>query len=307
MKMKKIVLLLLLTVLSVNVSSLWSQCAPTRFYPMNNLSGADVIGGQNGILTGADFTNWVNRFGETNRAISAALPNNHNMDVPWINTSQATVNLWVRTDWHNTNWRVIARTANFASNNAIHLSVEPGTRRLGMWSNDVFIPSSYVFPVSPIWINITYVANGTTNQIYVDGTLVLNTTSGINLVDRPMSRFFNNLPTNVNQGYTQPLDDIYVFDRILTADEIAFMRGFVPLATADYSITPACRGNTVTLQSSLHANPSGVTYQWFKDGVAISGATSSTYVISSVQNSDAGSYLLRATLGCLTQEIRPIM
>lgn len=307
MKMKKIVLVLLLAALSVHGSSLWSQCAPTRFYPMNNLSGVDVIGAQNGILTGPDFTNWVNRFGETNRAIGVPLPNNHNMDVPWINTSQASVNLWVRTDWHTTNWRVIARTANFGTNNAIHLSVEPGTRRLGMWSNDVFIPSSYVFPVSPIWINITYVANGTTNQIYVDGTLVLNTTSGINLVDRPMSRFFNNLPTNVNQGYTQPLDDIYVFDRMLTADEIAFMRGFVPLATADYTVTPACGATPVTLQSNLHANPPGVTYQWFKDGVAIPGATNTTYTIPAVQASDAGSYLLRATLGCLTQEIRPII
>lgn len=306
MKMKKIVLLLLLTVVSINMSSLWSQCAPTRFYPMNNLNGVDVIGGQNGILTGPEFTASNNRFMQPNQSIFTPNLNGQNMDVPWINSPQATVNMWITTSWDNTNYRVIMRTSTTGSG-AIHLCVQPGTRILGIFKDGNFIPSSYVIPTASTWLNITYIANGLANQIYVDGNLVLNTTDGISLTTSPIARFFNNTPNNINQGHTGAIDDIYVFDRVLTADEIAFMRGFVPLATADYTVTPACGATPVTLQSNLHANPPGVTYQWFKDGVAIPGATNTTYTIPAVQASDAGTYLLRATLGCLTQEIRPII
>src|ERR1017187_77807 len=41
---------------------------------------------------------------------------------------------------------------------------------------------------------------------------------------------------------------------------------------------------------SVTATGSSPTYQWRKDGVAISGATAATYTISSTSTSDAGSY-----------------
>jgi hypothetical protein len=283
-----------------------SQCNPVRFYPLDNQTAVDVIGDNNGLLSGISFGMSVNRFGQATSSIFSANANGSHMDVPVINNAQTSVNLWLLNDWNSTNFRVIMRS-NSAGGDALHLCVQPNTRVLGMWIDGVFVPSSYVMPTTSTWINVTYIADGNNNQIYVNGNLVLNTTSGLNLTSRPISRFFNNNPNNVNQGYTQPLDDIYVFDRILTANEINFMRGFVPLALADYTITPACGGTPVTLQSNLHAAPAGVTYQWFKDGVAVPGATNPTYTIAQVNAIHAGSYVLRATFGCLTQEIRPIV
>ncbi len=66
------------------------------------------------------------------------------------------------------------------------------------------------------------------------------------------------------------------------------------------SITTQPSASTVTLGSaaSFSVAASGtatLTYQWRKDGAAISGATSSTYSISSAVTSDAGSYTVVVT------------
>jgi hypothetical protein len=50
---------------------------------------------------------------------------------------------------------------------------------------------------------------------------------------------------------------------------------------------------SVGSNASLSVTASGtapLSYQWFKSGTAVSGATSSTLSLSNVQNSDAGSY-----------------
>jgi hypothetical protein len=55
-------------------------------------------------------------------------------------------------------------------------------------------------------------------------------------------------------------------------------------------------GDRVTLSVTATAN-SSVTYQWFKNDTAIPGATASTYVIPSVQESDLGAYVVRVGAG----------
>ena len=59
-------------------------------------------------------------------------------------------------------------------------------------------------------------------------------------------------------------------------------------------------GNAVTF--SVTATSTGLSYQWKKDGVAISGATSASYTISSTKRSDAGSYTVTVsnTAGSVT-------
>ena len=55
--------------------------------------------------------------------------------------------------------------------------------------------------------------------------------------------------------------------------------------------TLAAVGDTVTLTATVQGGTGDSrTYQWYKNGTAISGATSETYVISSAELKDAGSY-----------------
>ena len=71
------------------------------------------------------------------------------------------------------------------------------------------------------------------------------------------------------------------------------------LSTPTITLQP--QGHTVATGSSVvfgvGVSGSGLTYQWKKGGVAISGATSSQYLLSNAQVSDAGSYTVTATNG----------
>ena len=60
---------------------------------------------------------------------------------------------------------------------------------------------------------------------------------------------------------------------------------------------------SVSAQASAAADT--LTYQWYKDGVVISGATGSSYTIKSVKTSDAGKYTVKVcnSVGCVTSEI----
>ena len=62
----------------------------------------------------------------------------------------------------------------------------------------------------------------------------------------------------------------------------------IPAITTQPQNQVVCIGNTLTL--SVTATGGALTYQWRKNGVAISGATASTYVKTGFQSADAGSY-----------------
>ena len=94
------------------------------------------------------------------------------------------------------------------------------------------------------------------------------------------------------------LDEVDVFSRALTADEVAGIYGA--------SILGKCYGSspTITTQPLSHTNCAGdmvtlsvtatgtapLLYEWLKNGAVIAGATGSAYNISSLTTNDAGTY-----------------
>ena len=67
-----------------------------------------------------------------------------------------------------------------------------------------------------------------------------------------------------------------------------------PSFTTQPSGQTVTTGNSVSFTASASGNPAP-TYQWKKDGVVLSGATSSSYSIASVASGDAGTYTVVAT------------
>ncbi len=57
-------------------------------------------------------------------------------------------------------------------------------------------------------------------------------------------------------------------------------------------------GNNYSM--TMNDNGTGVTYQWYKNDVAISGATSKTYTINNIQISDAADYTCKASSPIIT-------
>jgi sugar lactone lactonase YvrE len=59
-------------------------------------------------------------------------------------------------------------------------------------------------------------------------------------------------------------------------------------------------GGRVTM--SVVATGANLTYQWFKDGSAIAGATSASYTINSAQTTNAGRYFVRVSSGTISAD-----
>jgi hypothetical protein len=79
------------------------------------------------------------------------------------------------------------------------------------------------------------------------------------------------------------LDDIGIWNRALTQQEItALYQGCnVTASIAPQSNTTFCQGGSVTLQANTGT---GYTYEWYKNGVFISGASLSSYIATTSGN-----------------------
>jgi sugar lactone lactonase YvrE len=62
-------------------------------------------------------------------------------------------------------------------------------------------------------------------------------------------------------------------------------------------------GRSLTL--TVAATGSNLTYQWYKDGVAIAGASAASYTIANVQQANAGTYMARVSSGAISADSNP--
>ena len=113
---------------------------------------------------------------------------------------------------------------------------------------------------------------------------------------------FSGLPTGVSGAWTSNVVTIsgsptvagsYSYTVTLTGGcGTITASGTITVITPSISITSnaagnvICSGNSVTFTSTVTNGGPGLTYQWKKNGIAVSGATSSTYTTSSLVNND---------------------
>jgi hypothetical protein len=79
-----------------------------------------------------------------------------------------------------------------------------------------------------------------------------------------------------------------------TPATLSVLTGTVPYFTVNPTAATAGVGQTLTLTGMAVGSPAP-SYQWRKDGVALTGATTSNLTLSNIQYSDAGTYTLTAT------------
>jgi CubicO group peptidase (beta-lactamase class C family) len=163
-------------------------------------------------------------------------------------------------------------------------------------------------PAPPVSVNATdYYAMGLEVQTVNDGTLTgaiflhagsLSGTSTYEIhlfTGWTIALFFNTQPLAVTSFQSDVVDGIE-----------AEIVGLTPPATGDLFLTAkpeiiaapvaqyASLGGMVTFAATV-SSVTAPTYQWFKDGVAIPGASGPTYQISSVTAADFGSYSVTVT------------
>lgn len=107
------------------------------------------------------------------------------------------------------------------------------------------------------------------------------------------------IPTNQTAGtnYRIRVSDAGNSSRA-DASDASFSIATAPAITTQPTAQTACAGESVTLTSA--ATGSGLTYQWRRNGTAVTGATSATYTMNPVTVGDAGTYDVQIANACST-------
>jgi len=274
-----------------------------HYYPFTNNSFADASGTNDAV--GYGISPDVGRF---NINLSAKRSNNGGnfMDIEDVSGNEISVSMWVmRLSSAPTVGESFLINDDADSGNNSHLVLDNQFSRLGIKVNGTFISanSNGIIPRDEQWYHVVFSAGPGYNYIYVNGVLALNYTAAdaLDLNEYPISRFFNHGTPGFTQGWQGGIDDIHLINKVLNPDEVQFMRGFqnhnilnnfdFPCINVDRSFGPNYLGSV---------DPSLVTHQWFKDGVAVNGQDERTFALTPVQSSDAGMYQLFATMNCIT-------
>jgi hypothetical protein len=139
-------------------------------------------------------------------------------------------------------------------------------------STDFTVTASGSSPLTYQWYNLNGSVSGGSNPTYTINPVVSTSASTY------YCTVTNNCGTATSNGATLTINTPVSVNPITSLNSI-------------------CVGNTVSL-STLGSGTTPITYQWYKNGAAISGATNFTYQITNAQTSDAGSYYCKATNVC---------
>jgi hypothetical protein len=157
---------------------------------------------------------------------------------------------------------------------------------------DTFTQSPYLSLAGVSSSGLAFSAN---HQLYVDGIDALQVQASLDGVNWSTLR---NITGNGNTYYTVSLSEYdylgcYIRFRLLTSS--AYNSTGVNIDNVSITgLAVSVPGSPVTFSVSV-SDPSACAYQWYKNDVAIAGATGSSYTISSVISSDAGSYNVKVT------------
>jgi hypothetical protein len=187
----------------------------------------------------------------------------------------------------------------FGLNSSNHLTFAWQTTGGNVWGQ----PSYYIVsgntqvPLST-WTYITVVRNGPTISFYVNGNL--DATFGAAADANPFRSGINTVRIggqnrgSVSRVFNGTIDEVRIYNQALTQAQIqADMNTPISTPTVPPSITTQPARQTVvagqTAMFSVTATGTGpLSYQWYKNGAVIGGATSATYTTPATTSADTG-------------------
>ena len=138
------------------------------------------------------------------------------------------------------------------------------------------------------WHHAVFTRKGSSAAIYVDGGLLETKSGTTKSGDLGTNDFWFIGQNGLNADWFRGnLDDIRLYNRALSAAEVAQLHSLEkpPVITAQPQSQVVATGSNVTL--SADANGTGLNYQWYRNGAAITGATGATYTITGAHNDEA--------------------
>ena len=211
------------------------------WWPFNGNANDESGNGNNGTVNGATLT--TDRFGDVGKAYSFDGVND-NISAPRNSLSQFSISLWFKTsqnasytpfvDAHNINWELYLSNLKPTFTKWVSL---PGNYQEYICSNSVSISQ---------WNNLVCIYSSNNIDIHLNGTLV-SSFSNVTLSNNSMGTYyFGASISGVIQFYNGILDDIGIWNRTLTPQEITNLYNAGPFDVSATNTT-VCAGQPTTL------------------------------------------------------------
>lgn len=274
-------------------------------YPFDGLTARDAAGANHGTAAGRiGFADGLG--GGAGKALLLDGAGHVNLgqveafDFAW---GVGTVEAWVRADWlvsPGYNPTLFADRDGNPVNWSVHLTADKSVA--GLWNGSTYQP--HATPgAGTAWHHLAAVFDYDTSlgeytfTLYWDGEPAGTSLQALGIVPEAPTQL-GSASAAGQERWVGALDEVAFYSEALSAASIrahyaAFVAGEPPVITVQPVGRTYLVGDTGTL--SVGAQGVDLTYQWFKDGTPLSGATAATLALIGLAPDDAGTYRVQVS------------
>ncbi|WKN41052.1 LamG domain-containing protein [Tunicatimonas pelagia] len=188
------------------------------YYPFNGNTNDESGNNHHATATGGEFA--TDRSGNTNKAFRLTSKSDA-LDIDDIANEQLSVSMWYYYEGTESFWNTLL----YGNNSRHHLLVSHSDNHGSKGEIGTYAPgfqqSDYVLKEKQ-WYHIVLVKDGSQTKLYVDKTLVMETTDFSN-ADHPLTVIGNFDAGNGTQGALGKLDEIRIYGKVLTSNEVEYL------------------------------------------------------------------------------------
>lgn len=263
-------------------------------YPFDNLDTADSVGSNDGTPAGAvQFVEGVG--GGAAKAMQSGGLGHVNLGDPLdLNFADlsGTVELWLRADWATSpgyNPCIFADRDGGSVNYSLHL--QAGKRELDFWNGSA-VSAMAIPDAGTEWHHLAVVFDNSTWTTYWDGAVVGTQDLPLGFSPEAPTQLGSSSPAG-GERWVGALDEVAFYEDPLTAAQVqghylAWLAGEPPILRTQPVGGVFVAGTPLTLRVVAVGN--ALSYQWYKNGEAVGGATSDTLSFASLATANAGAY-----------------
>ncbi len=274
----------------VTVSNAWLY----SYYAFNNAVGTDFSGNNKNLPFTQGVTSVADKDNNANKALSFNGTNSYcymnNDPQMYDNGSPTTFAMWLKPG-STSNQRIIEK------NGSYYIDINAGVYRFILNTGNVF--NTTIAPVAGVWQHIAFTYDGTnTMKFFLNGVLTNTLAAGAFSITTNTSPFYVGCTNTFTLKYIGVMDEIKFYKRTLSDQEVYGLYA-APSIQQQIISSVACNTGSVTLNATSFS-PEIVSYQWYLNGNVLSGQTSPTLSIPSLNNTNTGAYVCTYANLCST-------
>ncbi len=255
------------------------------YYAFNNTIGTDYSGNNKHLPLVSGVANTADKDNNANKALNFNGTNSYmymNNDPQMYGSGSATTfAMWLKPG-STGGQRIIEK------NGSYYVDINANVYRFILNSGNVF--NTTVTPTVGVWQHIAFTYDGVNAmKFFLNGVLTNTLAAGSFSLTPNTNQFFIGSSNAFTLRYLGVMDEIKFYKRALSDQEV-YGLFYGPSIQQQIMSSVACNTGSVTLNATSFS-PESVSYQWYLNGNILSGQTSPTLSIPSLNNANTGGYV----------------